>query len=148
MRLESELLPELRLLDGRDGAEREIDGRDGAEREIDGRDDDEREIDGRLGAELGRDADRLDRLLLPELRRDDCPSTNEPASIVRASTQANTAALKRLFFTTTNMLQLLSPAVWHPGKPGLPFRCCRRFDASDEIGRHNTILRKTKSELP
>jgi len=138
MRLESELRLGLRLMDGRDGAEREIDDRDGAEREMDDRD----------GAELGRDDDVLDRLLLLELRRDNCPSTDEAASIVRASTRANTAALKRLLFTTTNILRLLSPAVWHPGKPGLPFRCCRRFDASDEIGRHVTILRRTKSELP
>jgi len=45
MRLDSELRLELRLIDGRDGAEREIDGRDGAERET----------DGRLGVELGLD---------------------------------------------------------------------------------------------
>jgi hypothetical protein len=135
-------------MDDRDGDERDIDDRDGAEREMDDRDGAEREMDDRLGDELGRDADLLDRLLLPELRRDSCPSTDEAASIVTASTRANTAALERLFFTTTNILQLLSPAVWHPGKPGLPFRCCRRFDASDEIGRHVTILRKPKSELP
>ena len=115
---------------------------------MDDRDGADRETDDRLGAELGRDDDVPDRLLLLEPRRDNCPSTDEATSIVSASTTANTAALGLLFSTTTNILRLLSPAVWHPGKPGLPFRCCRRFDASDEIGRHVTILRKTKSELP
>ena len=136
MRLDSELRLELRLIDDRDGAEREMDGRDGAERET----------DGRLGVELGLDVRVLDRLLLRELRRDSCPSTDEATSIVRASTKANTAAFEYVFLT--NIVRLLSPAVWHPGKPGLPFRCCRRFDASDEIGRQNTILQRTKSKLP
>jgi len=73
------------------------------------RDGAERETDDRLGAELGLDACVLDRLLLRELRRDNCPSTDEATSIVRASTKANMAAFE--YFFSTNIVQLLSPAV-------------------------------------
>jgi hypothetical protein len=98
-----------------------------------------RETELRLGVELGLEARLLERLL-PELRREIRPSTEEAISKARATAQAITTDLTSFFSLTTNIAKLLSPAVFHPGQPGLPFRCCRRFDASDELARQIAIL--------
>jgi len=100
------------------------------EREGDGRD-----TELRLGVELGLDTCPLERVLLPELRRRVRPSQADAISTTRATARAIMTDFASFFSLSTNIEKLLSPAVFHPGQPGLPFRCCRRFDASDEIGR-------------